>query len=447
MPHHARTDVLDPAAVRARHTLLILDQLWHEDLARVDLAARVGLSRSAISSIINELHAAHLVLEVGRRERHHAGRRATVLTLNAQAAFLIAVDLGATHVRAALLDLRCRVLSTREVPHDIQTGPERTYAAIHELIAAVLADASVSVERVAMIGVGIPGPVDHHTGRVVSPPNMRGWDDENVAGNLERTYPAPVYVDNDANLGALAEHRFGQRAGTADLVYVKAATGIGAGVILGGRLHRGARGGAGEVGHISINEHGPAGRSGNPGSLESYASAPVILDIFRAYARAGATTSLPADTDLTGLMRAADRDPLARRVWQETGQHLGIAVTTMLNLFNPGAVVLGGTLSRAGEPLLHAVRAVVQHRAMSINRDRVHIDLGTLGAMTTVLGAGVMLLDHLFTPTGLRHLYAVANGSAYAPAPPRAPPLLVAHTGTDRTALQTRPTLIPGGTT
>ncbi|WP_272976440.1 ROK family transcriptional regulator [Deinococcus geothermalis] len=424
-----RPDTLDLAAIRARHTLLLLNRLWQGDRARVDLARELGLSRSAISSIVTELMDAGLVREAGQRVAGNGasrggggpvGRRATLLSLNARAVHLLAVDLGASHARVDLLDLRCTTLATRTAQHDILRGPAATYALLKELAQAVLEEAGVPRERVAAVGAGVPGPVDYATGCVVQPPNMPGWDGENVMAGLERILGLPTRVDNDANLGALAESRFGVHRGAADLIYVKVATGIGAGVLLGGRLHRGVRGGAGEIGHISINEQGPVGRSGNPGSLESYAAAQVLLETARARRAGGVPSTLPDPLTLADLIAFANTDPLARAVWAEAGHHLGVAISTALNLFNPSAVVIGGRLAQAGEVFLHAVRESALSRTMRINADRARIDLSTLGEGAGVLGAGAMLLDHLFTPAGLRHLYRVAGSGRGPPGLPTA---------------------------
>lgn len=297
------------------------------------------------------------------------------------------------------------------------------------LIDRLLAEAGTDLSRVAGLGVGVPGPVDHHTGRVVQPPNMGGWDGENVAAAVAARYPVPVLVDNDANLGALAEWRFGAQRGTPDLIYLKAATGVGAGVLLGSQLYRGARGGAGEVGHISINEAGPPGRSGNPGSLESYVAAGVLLDQLRARLDGRPVGLLDPQSTVQDLIRHAEHDPLARELWGEVGRHLGVAVAIMLNLFNPQALIIGGALAAAGEPLLSAVREVVAQRALLINREQLNISLSTLGADVGVLGAGAMLVGELFTPRYLPHLYAVAQGRGDGVPPPssRAPPVPVAY--------------------
>lgn len=283
----------------------------------------------------------------------------------------------------------------------------------------MLARAGVPREGVAAVGVGIPGPVDFRTGEVIRPPNMTGWDGENVARSLGAAlqgagFDVPVLVDNDANLGALAEWKFGELRGCADLVYIKAATGIGAGVLLGGQLHRGVSGGAGEIGHISINEQGPLGRSGNPGSLESYAAAGVVLAKMKTRLHRYPGTQLHEHSRMGDLTRLSSSDPLARELWAEVGRHLGVAITTTLNLFNPSAVLIGGQMAAAGEPLLAAVRQVVQERAMQVNRGEVSIAASTLGRDIGVLGAGVMVLERLFSPAGIAQLTRVSRQAAAA---------------------------------
>ncbi|UQN05767.1 ROK family transcriptional regulator [Deinococcus sp. QL22] len=429
-PVHA---TLDLAAIRAQHTLLLLGLLWQGERARVDIARELGLSRSAISSMVSELMAVGLVQEVGTRGSATAGRRATLLALNDRAACLLAIDLGKSHARVDLLDLRCRTLATRQVPHDIGLGPAATCALLAHLSAGVIQDAGLTRDVVALAGVGVPGPVDQSTGQMVQPPNMHSWDGENVRARLEGVLGVGVQVDNDANLGALAEARFGAHRGAVDLIYVKVATGIGAGVLLGGRLHRGVRGGAGEIGHISINEQAAQEAGGSPpesrGDLESYAAARVVVALAATLRAGGIPTTLPDPATLSDLLAHANTDPLARAVWEDCGHHLGVAVSTALNLFNPEAVVIGGRLSQAGEVFLNAVQRSALSRTMRINAERTRIELSTLGSEAGVLGAGAMLLDHLFTPQGLRHLYAisaytVAQNAAHATAQAAAHPVL-----------------------
>ena len=417
-PQSSEHVAFDQAAIRSRHLLQLLSRLWAGDLARVDLARELHLSRSAVSSLVSELLDAGLVQEGGVRAgqsgsqpgRPQTGRRATLLSLNAQAAYLLAIDLGASHLRVDLLDLRCTPLASRQIAHDVVAGPQATYARIAGLSRAVLRQAGVGKAQVALAGVSVPGPVNTDTGQVMAQ-HIPGWNGVAVASELGALLNLPTLVENDANLGVLAEHRFGAHQGQPDLLYLKLATGIGAGIICGGQLYRGSRGGAGEIGHIAINEQGPVGRSGSPGSLESYAAAQVLLPLVAERRAAGQTTRLPERLTLSDLFAAPD-DVLVRGLWREVGHHLGVAISTALNLFNPGAVVLGGRLTQAGDALLSAVRESAAPRTMQINHARVHIDYSQLGADVGVLGVGAMLLGELLTPRGLRHLAQVSRRSA-----------------------------------
>ncbi|WP_293912138.1 ROK family transcriptional regulator [Deinococcus sp.] len=417
----------DLAAIRSRHLLQLLERLWTGDLARVDLARELHLSRSAVSSLVAELLAAGLIREGGVRGavqteqaqtgqaqtgvRLPLGRRATLLSLNARAAFLLAIDLGASEVRLDLFDLRCTSLVSLQTSHDVGTGPAQTYARIQELCVSALAQTGVKRSQVVLAGAGVPGPVDSLSGQVVTPPNMPGWNGTDIAADLSALLGIPTLAENDANLGALAEYRFGAHRGVRDLLYLKLGTGIGAGVMVGGQLYRGARGGAGEIGHSSINEQGPPGRSGNPGALESYVAGQAPVSLARARRAAGAPSALPEPLNLNDLLDSP-ADPLAKGVWQEVGHHLGVALSTALNLFNPGAVVLGGRLAQAGEPLLQAVWASARSRTLNINFQGVSIDLSALGGDVGVLGVGAMLLGELLTPAGLLRLCQVAQHSA-----------------------------------
>ena len=412
------SSALDLGDVRAGNTLLALKFLWAEDVSRAELARRTGLSRSTVSVIVNGLIECGLLAEAGHGESI-GGRRPLMLHLMERAALILALDLGARHVSVASLDLVGRILSERTVPHAIDAGPDETLSCVSRLVDEVLAataglvgarDGAAVLARVAMAGVGVPGPVEYGTGCVVRPPNMPGWDGVSVSRWLASRYPLPIFVDNDANVAALAEKRFGAGRGVDNLVYLKVATGIGAGLIVDGRLYRGARGGAGEVGHVSINESGPVGRSGNPGSLESYAAVEVIEAAVRSRVAAGEASRVGPDADVRAIAAAAHLgDALALSALREAGEHLGVAVSTLLNLFNPEMVVLGGRLAIAGDHVLEPLRRVAAERSLVINRS-ARVVPSELGPHAGVLGAGALALGELFSSRWLDRLVEVARG-------------------------------------
>ena len=395
---------LDQSAIRAQHTLMLLAHLREDDVSRAELSRRMGMSRSAISSIVVHLLDLGLVLEQGPGFSS-AGRKPTLLSLCSEAVYVWGVDIGARHLGVGLFDLRGHPLEQKSISHDVRQGPRATYAALEGLLEGLHFGALA--QRSAGIGVSVAGPVDFRTGRIIDPPNMAGWDGENVVLALEERFGLRVRADNDANLGALAESR--GTGSSHSLIYLKCATGIGAGLLLEGRIYRGVMGGAGELGHISINADGPVGRSGNPGSLESYSAGYALLERMRSHLPHLPST-LYQDSSLEDLVHAARQgDPLAVRLVREAGDSLGIALTTLLNLFNPAEVVIGGELAAAGPLLLEAITEVVHSRTLRINRDHTAFRLSTLGANASLLGAAQLALHDLYSPAGLDTLYRIVE--------------------------------------
>ncbi|GGJ49931.1 ROK family transcriptional regulator [Deinococcus roseus] len=403
-----RSETLDLNAIRMQHTLILLRKLWYEDISRAELSRRIGLSRSAISSIVSELLDVNLVLELGLGASL-GGRKPTILRLHENAACLLAVDIGKRHLGVALMDLRCNIIEQVSCEHHREYSPEDTYEELEQVIQGFKKKHPEKATRIATIGVSIAGPVNYKTGQVIQPPSLPSWNNENVAAALSRRFNTPVYVDNDANLGALAELHF---SGISDqhLIYLKCATGIGAGILIDGKIYRGVSGGAGEIGHTSINENGPVGPSGYPGSLESYVSGAMLLQRMLELLPQYPQSVLRADSSLQHLALSAKAgDELATLIVQEAGQHLGIAIANVVNLFSPGEVILGGDLSLAEEALLEPLQQMLEQRTMLINREQTNVRLTRFNTLTSLYGAGVLALYELFSPTGLKHLYEVAR--------------------------------------
>ncbi|GEM45707.1 ROK family transcriptional regulator [Deinococcus cellulosilyticus] len=403
-----RSETLDLNAIRMQHTLILLRKLWYEDISRAELSRRIGLSRSAISSIVSELLDVNLVLELGLGASL-GGRKPTILRLNENAAYLLAVDIGKRHLGVALLDLRCNIIEETTCEHHREYTPEDTYDELDQVIQGFKKKHPGKVPRIAMIGVSIAGPVNYKTGQVIQPPNLPSWNEEQVASAISRRFGIPTFVDNDANLGALAELHF---SGLSDqhLIYLKCATGIGAGILIDGKIYRGVSGGAGEIGHTSINENGPVGPSGYPGSLESYVSGAMLLKRMLELLPQYPQTCLRADSTLQQLALAAkDGDELATRIVEDAGRHLGIAIANVVNLFSPSEVILGGDLCLAEGVLLDPLKQMLEQRTMLINREQTNVRLTRFNTRTSLYGAGVLALYELFDPNGLKHLYEVAK--------------------------------------
>jgi predicted NBD/HSP70 family sugar kinase len=286
-------------------------------------------------------------------------------------------------VRVALADLSSEVLAEADQALDVDRAAEEALDTAVGLVDLVLADAGVERERVIGAGVGMPGPVDQVSGEVGSSVILPGWAGLRPVAEVERRLGMQVEVDNDANLGALAEAKFGAGRDVQDLVYIKLATGVGAGLILGGRLHRGVRGIAGELGHVQVDPAGPICRCGNRGCLETIAAAPALLELLRR-SHGDQLTS----RDLVAL--AEEGDLVARRALGDAGRAVGRALADLVNNLNPELVVIGGDLP--SDALVEGVRESIARHALPAAAEAVSVTAGVLGERAEVLGALALLI-------------------------------------------------------
>ncbi|MDX6664419.1 MAG: hypothetical protein QOG68_625 [Solirubrobacteraceae bacterium] len=376
--------------LRDRNRAQVIDVLRQTGMAsRAEIARLAGLSRTTVSSLVVELQGSGLVMEVsGATANGSRGRPAVLLALQPAAGAVVGVDFGHTHLRVALADLSSRVLAERHRELDVDRAAEVALSAAAEVVAEVLEESGIDRSRVVGVGMGLPGPVDRNTGTLGSSVILPSWAGLQPARELERRLGLPINVDNDANLGALGELSAGAARGHTDVIYLKLASGIGAGLILGGRLHRGVTGMAGELGHVLTNPDGPVCRCGNRGCLETVAAAPALLELLRAAHGEDLTTR--------GLLRlAADGDVGSRRVLADAGRAVGRAVADLVNTVNPALVVVGGELGAAGEPLLDGIRASIERYALPAASDALEVVPGVLGDRAEVLGA----IAHVITDT------------------------------------------------
>jgi glucokinase len=313
--------------------------------------------------------------------------------------FVGAIDLGGTNVRAAIIEAggQIRARARRPTP---QTGPEDVVQAMVEALQQAAEEAGVSVDRLVAVGVGAPGPLDHSTGVVYAPPNLAGWDNVPLKQMLQDRLRRPVFVGNDANVAALAERRYGAGKGSDDVIYITVSTGIGGGIVTQGRLLLGPAGTAGEVGHITIDIHGPRCACGNIGCVEALASGPAIARQAQARLRAGQPSMLrelvSSLEDITAehVVEAARRgDPLAATVMEEAARNIGVLVVNLIHLFNPAVIAIGGGVSNAGELLFGPIRQVVQERALKAAAAVCRIVPAALGDDVGLYGAAAWALD------------------------------------------------------
>ncbi|MCF4122286.1 ROK family protein [Antribacter sp. KLBMP9083] len=360
---------------------------------RADLASITGQARSTIAARIDLLMSAGLVAPAGEASST-GGRPPTTFAFRPGARVVLAVDLGATHARLAVTDLASTVLAEIEAPLAIADGPDVVLAWVAEQGDKLLETAGRKRDELVSVGVGLPGPVEHSTGRPINPPIMPAWDDVDVPGILRRHFGTAVLVDNDVNIMALGEHRTAWPEVT-DMLFVKVATGIGSGIIADGELRRGAQGAAGDIGHIAV-PHAPdvPCRCGNVGCLEAVASGQAVAAALR-------DAGLEAETsaDVVALVRAGD--VAASRAVRQAGRDIGSVLAACVSLLNPSIIVVGGIVADAGEHLIAGIREVVYQRSLPLATQHLRIVTSHTRARAGVLGASAMAIDHVLSPAAI----------------------------------------------
>lgn len=372
----------------------VLRLIWQERrISRAEIARLASLSRSTVSEIVSEILPMGIVAEVGEG-LSQGGRRPIVLEFQDDACVILGVEMGATHVVVALTDLRGRVLAWESREHPVRTDPEGTRRLIAELCRACLAAPAGTGRPLVGIGVAVPSPVDPSHPDRLSTIVLPAWEARLGLDDLARQHGVPLMVDNDANLGALAEHWWGAGRGIDDLAYIKVAMGIGSGHVIGGEIYRGATGVAGEIGHLSIDPQGKPCICGLRGCLVTLVGGPALLE------RAAELASRFPDSRLAGRTitvldledAALAGDALALTVAQEAASHLGRGVAGLLNLMNPSLVIVGGDLARLGDLLLDPLRETVKSRTLVSSVAAAEIRASDLGARAIAMGAATLVL-------------------------------------------------------
>lgn len=360
---------------------------------RAQLADASGMARSTIASRIDVLLRLGLVAPYGDGVST-GGRPPSLLALNPRARVVAGVDLGASHGRLCLADLAGEILAERRTVLDIAEGPGPVLGWAEAQIGELLDECDRPAAELAAIGMGLPGPVEHSTGQAVNPPIMPGWDRYDVPGHVQRAYAVPVLIDNDVNIMALGE-RHAHLRDVADLIFVKVSTGIGAGLISGGELQRGAQGAAGDLGHVRVaRANGIVCRCGNEGCLEAVAAVPALVRSLREYG-----VDVETGQDVVDLVRNGDVS--AARLVRQAGRDLGEVVATLVNVINPSAIVVGGSLADAGESLIAGIREVVYGRSLPLATEHLRITTSRAGERAGVLGAAALAIGHVLSPDSI----------------------------------------------
>lgn len=381
-----------PDAVRAFNRARLLAAVRQGTAtSRAELCAVTGLSRSTVTAFVTELlHDGALIEGLnGAAPDGARGRPVQRLRAAPRTDLVVAVDLGHSHCTVGIVDASGAVLTEVSSALDVDSSAAQTLAHVQRTVAALVRE--VGPERLCGGALGLPAPVDVRSGSVGPGNVLPRWIHRRPARELEQAIGIPFAIDNDANLGALAEATHGAAQGVQDLIYVKASTGIGAGLVLGGRIHHGANGRAGEIGHVPVDPSGPVCRCGNRGCLETAASVRQVLTALRP--RHGEGMTLARVVELVGEV-----DPGALRVVEDAGRLIGRVLADVVNSLNPEMVVLGGELATAGEPLLAGVHDSVERFTQpGVARD-LRIELGRLGRRSELIGAAALafaVLDRL----------------------------------------------------
>ena len=314
---------------------------------------------------------------------------------------ILAMDMGGTQLRFALFDEEYRILDRQAEPTHPEQGSQRVMDRIVSRMRTL--GEQIGWDRVRAVGVSAPGPLDPFRGVILQAPNLPGWRDVPVADHLRQALRCPAFVGNDANLAALAEQRRGAGRGRADVAYITVSTGIGGGVISGGRLVLGHHGLAGEVGHITLEPQGPLCNCGNHGCLEALASGTAIARRAREMVRAGARTLIDelAGGDLERITaelvhEAADRgDVVAVDLFRQAGRYLGIGIATLMCLFNPGMVIVGGSVAKAGHLLFVPMEATLRERIYPAYWQDCPVVQAALGDDVGLIGAALWARESL----------------------------------------------------
>lgn len=371
---------------------------------RPQICRETGLARNLVTDRVELLLSIGLIAE-GELGRSTGGRAPRSLRFRAEAGRILVAELGATLASVGIADLSGALIASLERPVDVKQGPDRTLTYVNDLMRRLL-DEHAGPE-IWGIGIGLPGPVEWTSGQPVAPPIMPGWDGFDVRRFFTERYHRPVWVDNDVNVMATGEVRAGVARGHESAIYVKIGTGIGAGLVSRGKLHRGAQGAAGDIGHMAVADAGRQVlcRCGNTGCLEALAGGSALAR------DAVAAADNPRSTYLSELQRegqeltsasiieaALHADPVAMEMLTGSAELVGEALAGMVNLFNPSMIVLGGSVGRSLDLYLATVRRAVLNRSLPLATRSLQIVTSPLGDRAGLIGAAYTVLDELFSP-------------------------------------------------
>jgi len=374
-------------SLRGRNRLTVLQAVQHRPgSTRAELARRTGLSGTTVASLVADLLAGSVLVELDDRAQTPAGGRpAGRLGLHPEVGSVVGIHLGHAETRVLVAGLDGTVRRERAHRSDVDHEPAATLQQVADTARELVGALRIPAERLFGVGVAVSAPV-LTSQRLASPPMLHDWGGIDIAARLGDLLGQPVHLGNDATLGALAEWQLGAGTGTDDLVYVMLSEGVGAGLVLGGRLHHGATGAAGELGHVTVVPDGQICRCGSRGCLETVVGA-------RALASAVAHSRGPERSLADLLALAGDGDPGVRRLLGDAGRTVGTALAGLCTVLDPRLVVVGGTAVDAGNVLVDAVRATLDRAMPPVTSHAIDVVRGRLGPATEARGAALLAAD------------------------------------------------------
>lgn len=377
----------------------ILRLIWREhQISRAEISRQLDLARSTVTEIVRDLLATGLIAEVGIG-KSSGGRKPVLLQFQDDAKVILGIDIGATHVSVAMTNLRGKLLTWKEKEHPVRDDAEGTFQVIDELCNECLSNLNQNgSNQLLSIGVSVPSPVDPIRPEYLSETIIPAWHGKSGLERLKEKYKVPVYLDNDANLGALAEHWWGAGKNFNDLVFIKISNGIGAGYIFNGRLYRGAQGIAGEMSHMPIDPNGRLCGCGLRGCLATVISAWALIERVKTLSVLYPDSKLlNASITIKDIENAAlDRDPLALQVVNEAITYLTNAVTSLVNLLNPSLIILGGSLSRLGDLLTNPIQEKIDACTLVSSLSKTQLVTSSLGSKGIAIGAATLAIEQAF---------------------------------------------------
>ncbi len=373
-------------------------------ISRAEISSMTGWSKAKASQEIRNLVEKGYLVEVGEGASQ-GGRKPRLLRINNQLGYIAGIDIGATSLDIALADVTGLIVQRRSEPTDVHLSPEDVLGRCSEILLELVQAQGAVSDQILGIGVGVPGPVDFARGVLVAPPLMPEWENFLIRNFFKVTFTSAfVVVDNDVNIMALGEQRAGEGAGVDHFIFVKIGTGIGAGIISNGKIHRGSDGSAGDIGHICVDKNGPLCACGNKGCLEAMAAGPAITSKAMEAAQNGSSSTLSHMRDANdGRIRPEDVNAACREgdqsaldIIRDSGQMIGDVLASLVNFFNPSHIFIGGGITNFGNHLLVAIRRAVLHRSLPLATTHLSIKFSRMGSDAGVTGAIALALDYLF---------------------------------------------------